>query len=295
MEHLNKTRCSLVFIINLLFIPFIHGQSLLDELNADASTGKDTNYAESTFKATRLINGQSVETVGKGALNFVISHRFGNINTGIKDFFGIDESHIRIGLEYGLTPFLDVGIGRSREQKLVDGYLKYKIVRQSSGGRVMPVSVSWYSSVAAWTDLGRVPGRDYSVVNRLNYIHEVIIARKFNERMSVQVIPGFVHRNLTENESSPNIAPYTGVGGRFKILNRLTFNVEYYHNWNSYIQNNYYDPLSFGVDLETGGHIFQLHVSNVRAMQEKIMIPENTNNWSKGDFGFGFNIIRHFN
>jgi hypothetical protein len=284
-----------IFFCFLFVCNLSQGQSLLNELNNDLSATPDTVYTYATFKAPRLINGQSVETVGENGLNFIISHRFGNLNSGKDNFFGIDESHIRLGLEYGVCERFDIGIGRSREQKLVDGYLKYKLLRQSSGAVHVPFTVSVYTSIAIRTDKGLVPTRNYSFTNRLNYIYELLIARKFSEQISLQLMPGIIHRNLTLNEQSPNIIAYTGLGGRLKLTSRISLNFEYYYNWAKYISDNYVNPLSFGFDIETGGHIFQLHFSNSRAMQEKIMIPENTNDWQKGDIGFGFNIIRHFN
>jgi hypothetical protein len=280
----------LLFVCNL-----IQGQSLLNELNNDLSTTPDTVYAYATFKAPRLINGQSVETIGKNGLNIIISHRFGNLNSGKDNFFGIDESHIRIGFEYGVCERFDIGIGRSRDQKLVDGYLKYKLLRQSSGAVNMPFTISVYTSVAVRTDKGLVPTRNYSLTNRLNYVYELLMARKISEQISLQLMPGIIHRNLTANEQSPNIVTYTGIGGRVKLTSRISLNAEYYYNWTKYISDHYINPLSFGFDIETGGHVFQLHFSNSRAMQEKMMIPENTSDWLKGGFGFGFNIIRHFN
>ncbi len=278
----------------LVFFQYSWSQSLLDELNSEFLSNADTIFAEATFKATRLINGQSIETVGKNGLNFIISHRFGNLNKGYSNFYGLDESHIRLGLEYGLFDRFDIGLGRSREQQLVDGYIKYKILRQASGAYIMPVTVSYYSAAAIRTDKGLVVGRHYTVANRLNYVHELLIARKFSNSFSLQLMPGIVHRNLTAIKKSPNIVPFVGVGGRLKLSSRITLNAEYYYNLSKYIADNYVNPLSIGFDIETGGHVFQLHFSNSRAMHEKILIPENTNDWLKGDFGFGFNIIRHF-
>jgi hypothetical protein len=273
----------------------LSAQSLLDELNSDSKARPDTIFAEATFKATRLVNGQTVETVGKNDLNVVISHRFGNLNSGIDYFYGLDQSFIRLGLDYGISKRIDIGIGRSNEQRLVDSHIKLKLIRQASGAYTMPISVSFFSSVAIRTDQGIVPGRSYTLLNRLNFINELLIARKINNKVSIQIVPGILHRNLTDLDNNPNIVPYSGLGTRVKISSRIALCAEYYYVFAKNVANRFDNSLSFGFDIETGGHIFQLHFSNTRAMNEKIMIAENTNSWLKGDIGFGFNIIRNFN
>ena len=284
------------FIFFLLRITVaLHSQSLLDELNAENSKQPDTIFTEATFKSTRIINGQSVETLGKKGLNLVISHRFGNINSGVHQFYGLDQSSIRLGLEYGLTNRIDIGIGRSRELELVDSYIKFKLLRQSSGAYIMPISITLYSSMTITAQKWIDPTLYYSFFDRFSYIHELIIARKFSEKFSLQLVPGLVHRNLTQTVKDKNILPYIGFAGRYKILNRILLSTEYYWVYPGLTNVKIYNSLSFGVDIETGGHVFQLHFSNSRGMNERIMIPENHNSWKNGDFGFGFNIIRHFN
>lgn len=285
------------FLFIQLFIAtgnIIFSQSLLDDLNNENSKKNDTLFANAIFKSTRMINGQNVETVGKNEFNLTISHRFGNLNSGVHQFYGLDQSYIRLGIEYGITGRLDVGIGRSREQELVDGYIKVKLLRQASGAYFMPVSVSLYSSLAVRMDKWTKPEINYNNYHRLNYINELLIARKFSDRISMQIVPGLVHRNITETRDDKNLVPYIGFGGRCKISKHFTISTEYYWVYPDITKKKIHDPLSVGIEIETGGHVFQLHFSNSRGMNEKL-IPENLNNWQKGDFGFGFNIIRHFN
>jgi hypothetical protein len=289
-------RSRLVLIFYLLIInATLNGQSLLDQLNAENSKQPDTIFTQATFKSTRIINGQSVETSGKKELNVIISHRFGNINTGVHQFYGLDQSSIRIGLEYGLTNRIDIGIGRSRELELVDSYIKLKLLRQSTGAYEMPVSLTFYSSMNITAQLWTHPTLYYSFFDRFSYVHELLIARKISETLSMQLVPGLVHRNLTETVKDKNILPYVGFAGRYKILNRISISTEYYWVYPGRTRVKIYNPLSFGIDIETGGHVFQLHFSNSRGMNERIMIPENHNSWRNSDFGFGFNIIRNFN
>jgi hypothetical protein len=284
-----------ISLILLIFSCTTQGQSLLDQLNKDNAQNKDTLFTEATFKSTRVVNGHSVETTGKNNLNVIISHRFGNLNSGPHLLYGLDISYIRLGLEYGLFDNLDLGIGRSREQELVDCYFKLKLLRQSSGAVVMPISLVFFSSVQSKAEKWQHNELPYSFIDRLSYTNELIIARKFSERFSLQIVPGYVHRNLTDSIKDKNFVPYTGIGGRMKITNRISINIEYYWIYPGLFSHTVYNPLAVGFDIETGGHIFQLHFSNSRGMQEKIMITENHNRWSHGDFGFGFNIIRVFN
>ena len=266
------------------------------ELLEQENKGKlDTFYTMAIFKSINLINSQSVETTGKQGLNFMISHRFGNINTGAYDFYGLDlKSSIRFGLEYGITNRFDIGIGRTNDEKLYDGNIKYKILRQSSGAVNMPISVSWYSSMAVSADHWVNPNRNNLFTSRLSYAHELIIARKFNERFSLQIVPGAIHRNLVDTKQNENIVAFTGLGARYKLTRRLALSSEYYYILSPYTASHFVNPLAIGIDIETGGHVFQLHFSNSKGLHEKILIGENTNDWLKGQFGFGFNICRNF-
>ena len=268
-------------------------QSLLEMLEEENKQNQEAVIAEATFKATRIINGQTVESVGKNQANFIVSHRFGNLSMGAYDFWGLDHSVIRLGLEYGLTDRLDIGIGRSNEQKLIDGYIKYKILRQSSGVKGMPITLSWYSATYYTHQKWQSPNRDNLVSSRFYYVHQAIIARKFSDNFSLQVAPGVVHRNLVVSEIDQNDVPFVGIAGRFKLTNRFSLNTEYFWILPGQTADVFINPLAIGFDIETGGHIFQLHFSNSRGRTEK-SIPENKNNWLSGDIGFGFNIIRHF-
>ncbi len=288
------TRLIYLFVLSFVCFPS-NAQSLLDQLNNDISKKPDTIFVEATFKSTRIVSGQSVENVGKGGLNVIISHRFGNINTGVHQLYGLDQNSVRIGLEYGLFDRLDIGLGRSRVQELVDTYLKFKLLKQSSGAVNMPVSVSLYSSAMITPMTFTDPNITYTTMDRMSYVNELLIARKFSNQLSLQLTPGFVHRNLTETKKDKNFIPYVGAGGRYKLSNRIALSAEYYWVPPNLTAIKVYNPLSIGIDIETGGHVFQLHFTNSKGMNEKLMIPDNYNNWFKGDFGFGFNIIRHFN
>ncbi len=285
----------------LLFLIFLNGLNVtlraqdLDSLLAGA-TGGETEYVIATFKSTRIINGHSIERMPEGQLDFRISHRFGEVNTGAYNLWGLDQANIHFSLEYGITDWVMVGIGRGTYEKTYDGFLKFSILRQSSGDRVMPVSISWLSSTSIntlkWTGTGSLNFWD-----RVAYVHQILIARKFNERLSFELNPTFVHRNMVATELDPNDVWALGAGMRFKLTKRISFNAEYYYvipPRNDYRSTETFNPLAIGVDIETGGHVFQIMLTNSLAMREEGFINNTTGDWLNGGVHLGFNISRVF-
>ncbi|WP_205502173.1 DUF5777 family beta-barrel protein [Rufibacter psychrotolerans] len=265
-----------------------------DDLLQLAQAG-DTLQPESvsaTFKATRLVNGHTVETNGAGALLFLISHRFGTLNSGAYNFWGLDQSTIRLALEYGITNRFTVGAGRSSLEKTYDGFLKYKLLPQQTNG--FPFTVTLFSSVALRTLDWPASEANYEFAHRLTYTYQALVARKFSERLSLQVAPTLVHRNLAETGFGEPDVFAVGAGGRFKLSKRLSFNAEYYYLVPGGAADAFKNSLSVGVDVETGGHVFQLMFTNAQGMVEKFFIPRNPGSWSSGDIYFGFNISRVF-
>ena len=265
----------------------------------DDENKNQTNYTTATFKATRLINGQTIETVGKNQLNFWISHRFGAINSGfIDNFFGLDEARIRLGLEYGITNQLTIGIGRSSQEKMYDFYGKYKLLRQSNS---MPVTLTLYGSNALSTvatgstlESGTMM-KYYDNIERMTYTGQILLARKFSERFSLQIMPTILHFNRAETLDTPNNMVALGVGGRMKLSKRISISGEYYFaDFNRPTNSNYHNSLALGFDIETGGHVFQLHFTNSRGMIERQFIAQTTKQWSDGGIFYGFNIARSF-
>lgn len=252
------------------------------------------NYTIATFKTTRLINGHSIETTQQGVMDLKISHRFGTVNGGVYEFFGLDNASMRFGFDFGLSPKLMIGVGRSTYQKQYDGFIKYKLLRQSTGKRKMPISLALMTSAMVttlkWTD----PTRPNYFSSRLQFAHQIIIARKLSESTSIQLMPTLVHYNLVTNANDPNDIIAIGIGGRQKITPRISINAEYYYQLPDYKLPNTTNSLSFGVDIETGGHVFQLHFTNSRGMTERTFISETAGKWEKGDILFGFNISRVF-
>lgn len=266
-----------------------------DDLMSLLEDGEKNQEVEATFKSTRLISGQTTEMRSAGILDFVISHRFGTVNQGIEQFYGLDDAYIRLGLDYGITDRLNVGIGRSSFQKVVDGSLKYKVLIQQTGEKSMPISLVAFTSIAIKTGDGAFtdPTIDHPFSDRLYYTFQLLVSRKVNTNLSLQFMPTFVHRNLVPSGEYPNDVIALGVGGRYKISKRVSVNAEWFPQVTEKgpeVTN----ALSFGVDIETGGHVFQIHLTNSRSMIEQGFISETTGDWTDGDIHIGFNISRVF-
>jgi len=284
----------LAFLIFLIPLGIFAQDDLMNMINQDPT--KDINYTTATFKSTRIMNGHSIERMLPGQLDVRISHRFGTLNLGGYNFWGLDQSNIHLGLEYGILKWLMVGVGRSEFEKTYDGFAKFSILRQSSGAKLMPVSISLFSSAALnslkWTD----PSKPNYFSSRLSYVGQILIARKISEGLSLQLTPSYVHRNLVPTELDPNDLLALGAGGRLKLTKRISLNAEYYYvaNPKKNMSTQIYNPLSLGFDIETGGHVFQLFFTNSLGMTEKQFIGATTGQWKKGDIHFGFNISRVF-
>jgi hypothetical protein len=287
-------RLSIFFLFLVLTATLSAQDDLMNMLND--STKEEINYTTATFKSTRVMNGHSIERMVPGQLDVRISHRFGMLNSGAYEFFGLDQSNVHFSLEYGILKWLMVGIGRGTYEKTFDGFAKFSILRQSSGAIEMPVSVSALTSVAATSAKWSDPSRQNYFSSRLSYVGQVLVARKISQSFSLQLAPTFVHRNLVATELDPNDLYAMGAGGRLKLTRRISLNAEYYYMFNpkSYMSQKVYNPLTVGFDIETGGHVFQLLFTNSLAMIEKGFIGETTGRWLKGDIHFGFNISRVF-
>lgn len=278
-----------------LAAPLAHAQTdLLGQLEQQSKQDEPTQLVEATFKSTRLINGQTVQTPGEGTMIFLISHRFGALNSGAYNFFGLDAATLRLGFEYGITDRLEVGVGRSTVEKTFDGFVKYKAVQQSTGAHAVPVTISLLGSAAIST-FRYTDGLSRSVGDRTAYVYQALIARKFNSDFSLQLMPSLVHRNMVvENYGEKNDIYALGAGARYKLTRRFSLNGEYYYRLGGFNRNLYYNSVALGVDIETGGHVFQLHVTNSRAMIEQQFIAQTNGNVWDGDLFFGFNMSRNF-
>ena len=287
-------RFFLALILSLISFGIFAQDDLMNIINQDST--KEINYTTATFKSTRVMNGHSIERMVPGQLDVRISHRFGTLNSGGYNFFGLDQSNIHLGLEYGIFKWLMIGVGRSEFEKTYDGFAKFSILRQSSGAKVMPVSISVVTSIALKTLKFADQTRTNYFTSRLAYVTQILVARKINEAFSVQLTPSYLHRNLVATELDPNDIYALGAGARLKLSKRISLNGEYYYiaNPKTYMSQQIYNPLSLGFDIETGAHVFQLFFTNTLGMTEKQFIGATTGQWKKGDIHFGFNISRVF-
>lgn len=298
-------KAKIFFLCGMLYASQLLGQDdLLNILNQEDA--KKITYTQATFKGTRFINGQTVETIAKKHLNFWISHRFGALNSGFMDnFLGLDEAKIRLGLEYGLSNVWLVGMGRSTIEKTYDFYTKYKVLRQSNE---IPVTLTVYGSLATNTmptgyslPSGNIM-RYENNLQRQTYMGQILIARKFTDKLSLQIMPTILHNNKVESVYFDNNLYSLGMGGRYKLTNRLSLSAEYYKNLvdtktimkASGAAYPYQDSFSIGFDIETGGHVFQLHFTNSKGMIEKHFISQTIGTWANADIFYGFNLARTF-
>lgn len=282
-----------IIILSVALVNFSSAQEedLLKLVGEDKPGKEYTDYA---FKSSRVIMSHSMELIRPGVMDMRILHRFGNINGGAYEFFGLDNAAMRMGFDFGFTKNLMIGIGRSTNKKELDGFFKYRLIHQAKGPRSLPFSLLFVGgssmTLLKFSDTAR---KNY-FSSRLGYYGQVILGRKFSEGFSLQLMPTVVHRNLVPAAKDPNDILAAGVGARLKLSRRISLNIDYYYRLNPNADDGIQNPLSIGFDIETGGHVFQLHFTNASGMNEKVFLTETTNNWSKGDIQFGFNISRSF-
>lgn len=292
-----KNKLVLIFAMYCFFnTPATAQDDLLDMLDS-GETKSEKVFA--TFKTTRIVNGHSIETVKKNGLDFRVTHHFGDVAGeagGIHTFFGMDQAaDIRIAFEYGITERLTAGIGRSKINEMIDGYLKYSLLQQTADNKV-PISSTLFINSAITPQ--RNVNKEYdNPAHRLSYTYQVIIARKFNQSFSFQISPTFLHRNYVFVNEDENDLFSIGVGGRLKLTKRFAILADYFYTFSNYRQVNkdiYFAPLGLGIEIETGGHVFHMFFTNNAGIIENAFIPNTTSSWGKGEFKFGFNISRTF-
>ena len=286
-----------IFILTFSFFSSL-GQDLLSSLDSNSSGEKD--FVIAAFKTTRLIDQHTLETVGPRTLDFRISHRFGAINSGSYSAWGIDgPANIRLGLEYSPNGRFMFGIGRSSYDKMVDGFLKYRLLRQTVE-KGMPVSVTlftgaYYTAIKDGNKIANGYDKYENLSSRFSYCFEIMIGRKFTPNFSFQISPWFVHYNLVDNITDQNDS--YGLSGlfRLKFTKRAAITMEYAYRLNNFsVIHKYYDSMSVGYELETGGHVFQIHFTNSFGLVENQFFPRTDSKWNDAGIRLGFNISRVF-
>ena len=284
----------------LLMTPFFsYSQDEIDIDDFFSEDEEEIDYTFATFKTTRLVNGHSIEHVGKGVLDFRISHRFGPPTEGrpFYNFLGLDQANIRLSLEYGIINGIMVGLGRSKDPgKAIDGFVKAKLLRQSKGARKMPLAVSYFGSAVRKTaDVVRSDSLEFPSSGRWYFTHQLLIAKKFNERLSLQLAPTLIHRNLVKTREEANDVLSLGFGSRYMITGGVSLNLEWFYAMPDQLaEGSYFNSFAIGFDIETGGHVFQLHFTNAVGMTEPAFITETVDAFKAPGIRFGFNLSRVF-
>ena len=253
-------------------------------------------FTSSTFKTTRLVNFHTSEVLNRRSLDFRIAHRFGDINSGAYNAWGIDGgANIRLALEYSHDGRFMFGIGRTSSKKIVDGFMKYQLIRQTTD-HSMPISLTLFSSAYNTFEIAQISSfNKYQLnIDRLSYCNQLIVARKFNANLSIQLSASMVHFNLVDNLTDDNTVFIGGIVGRYKITSRQAITLEYGYRINKYSSNSYYDSFAIGYDLETGGHVFQVHLTNSFGLTENEYFMYTRTSWSNLGVRLGFNISRVF-
>jgi opacity protein-like surface antigen len=301
---IKKIICFIVLSAGLQQV-YAQDSSLLSKLDDSMQVDKKTSYVTGTFKAIYIVNMQTVESEGKGVLNFEIQHRFGEINGptgGSYNLYGLDNATLRLGFDYGITDRFTVGIGRSSYLKTFDGYLKYKLLRQTADNNSMPVTISAVGYAAVYTQ--KSPDDSFlNMSNRMSYSAQLLIARKFSRNISIQLAPTYLHYNLVATKQDKNDVFAIGAGARVKFTKRMSIEAEYnYLPDGQIVSQKTHNSFSFGWGIETGGHVFQLVFSNSQSMSQTQYVAQSihgvdqsTGDWGDGNIYFGFNISRAFN
>ncbi|WP_333809938.1 DUF5777 family beta-barrel protein [Flavobacterium sp.] len=288
-------------ILSLFIFPyaFYAQDDLLNEIDSVPKNQK----VESAFKSLKIVNLESTKLAAKGDFYFIVAHRFGFVENGFDDFFGLDNANTQLKFLYGVNDWLTVHVSRSGFQETYDLAGKYRLFSQ--GENDFPVTIVGFNSIAINTELKEKDYPKLKFENRLSYVTQLLISRKFSEKLSLELAPTIFHENtlrdiLDENNMviSPNPQDNTqyaiGLGGRYKLTKRWSFNIDYAAHLNRASESIYKNPLSIGFDLETGGHVFQMHFTNATAMHETGYLGQTVGDWTKGEFGFGFNLVRVF-
>ena len=297
MLHTLKNKIStktwlFVICIALPVLASAQTENMLDQL--DSGMAPTTDYTTATFKSTRVVNAQSVENLSEGVLDVRIDHRFGPVNDGFYGFYGLDAANTRFQFDYGIKNWLQVGIGRSSVPKSYGGNVKLKFLRQSTGKVNMPISLVYnlFTNVDA---LQYVGPRNNDFQYRLAYVHQLVLGRKFSENFSLELIPTLIHTNLTALSTQKNDQYAMGIAMRQKISKRVSINLEYFYLYPTLsLTDVFTNSLSLGMDIETGGHVFQIFLTNCLTMNENDVITDRAESWLKGGIHLGFNISRVF-
>lgn len=279
------------WIICLLLFPWylFPQDDLLDEIRFQDTT----NIAEAAFKGLKIVNFESTKMVNKKEFYFVVSHRFGSISNGFDDFFGLDAANTRLNFLYGITDGFNVAVSRSSFNKTYDLSIKYRLLQQRKN---VPVTLVGYSQLAINTLLEEaLILRPVDFGDRVSFTQQLLISRKVTENLSLEIMPTYFYEGYVDYAPQDNSQFALGIGGRYKLSKRLSLNIDYGWHLNRASGSPFVNPLSIGFDIETGGHVFQVHFTNAQPTFESGFLGNAVGDWGDGIIYFGFNLSRVFN
>ena len=279
------------FFFGILLLPLLafSQNDLLNEINTDSVTNQDVN---AVFKGLKIVNFESTKLISKKQFLFMVSHRFGSIENGFDSFFGLDDAVTRLNFVYGISDGFNISVSRSSFQKIYESSIKYRLIVQKVNG--FPFTIVGYNSILINTALSEDNLPKLEFKHRLGYTAQLIISRKVNTNLSLELAPTFFHDNYVMVNDQDNSQYALGLGGRYKLGKRWSLNMDYGWHLNRASDSPFKNPFSVGVDLETGGHVFQMHFTNSQAMNTNGFLGQASGDWSNGDIYFGFNLTRIF-
>ncbi len=279
----------LLIVVWLLPLTLNAQDDLLSEID-DGDQG--SQYVTAVFKGLKVVNFESTKLVAEKELTFIVAHRFGSLKNGIDTFFGLDDAVTRLNFVYGIKDWINIGVSRSSFQKIYQGSLKYRVLRQERDG--FPFTIVGYNAIIINTglDSNNLPLIEFK--HRVGYTVQVLVSHKVSTDFSVLLAPTFFHDNYVAINEQDNSQYALGIGARYKFAARWSVNVDYGYHFNRADSSPFRNPLSIGVDLETGGHVFQMHFTNAQPMNTNAFLGQSTGDWSDGDVYFGFNLSRRF-
>lgn len=278
--------------ITLLFCVFPFLMVAQDDLLQEIDSTASDEIITSAYKSLKIVNLESTKLAAKGDLYFVVSHRFGYVENGFEDFFGLDNANTRLQFVYGISNNFNIHASRDGFHKTYEFAAKYKLVNQKKSGS--PFEIVGFNSFNINTELEKDLYPKLEFEDRLSYVTQVLISRKFNESLSMELAPTYFHENYVYFNDQDNSQFALGLGGRYKFTKRWSFNIDYAAHLNRASNSPFKNPLSIGFDLETGGHVFQMHFTNSQAMHESGFLGNTAGSWGDGQIAFGFNLIRVF-
>ncbi|MEZ4796203.1 MAG: DUF5777 family beta-barrel protein [Flavobacteriaceae bacterium] len=280
-------------ILIYLLLGLFFSANAQDDLLSEIDVNLDNNeFVFAAFKGLKIVNFESTKLTAKKEFTFVVSHRFGSVKNGFDTFFGLDDAVTRLNFIYGISDGINIGFSRSSFQKIYETSIKYRLVRQKENG--FPFTIVGFNSFLINTALEKNNLPKLKFKHRLGYAFQILASSKVSENLSLEIVPTLFHDNYVSDNNQENTQYALGFGGRYKLGKRWSLNADYGLHLNRASNSPFHNPLSLGIDLETGGHVFQMHFTNAQAMNVNGFLGQSTGSWTDGNIYFGFNLSRVF-